>query len=116
MRILTNDEIGQISHAANRELQLILNNPNNPVAPPWVECSEETRQSVVAGVKAALSGMGPEELHDLWCKTRYDQGWRYGPVKDESLKTHPCLISYGDLPAEEKLKDSLFYYIVGALY
>ena len=29
-------------------------------------------------------------------------GWKYGPVRDELKKEHPCLVPYEDLTEEEK--------------
>lgn len=43
-----------------------------------------------------------ENVHELWAKSRIDQEWRYGEVRDDNQKTHPCLIPYEDLPEMEK--------------
>ncbi len=42
-------------------------------------------------------------------------GWRYGLKKDPAAKTHPCLVPYWQLPAEQRRKDGLFAAIVAAL-
>ena len=39
-----------------------------------------------------------ENVHDAWAATRLEQGWTYGPERDDKLKKHPCLVPYGDLP------------------
>ena len=44
-------------------------------------------------------------VHEVWAKSRMDQGWSWGPQRDDELKTHPCLVSYEDLPEEEKEYD-----------
>ena len=46
-----------------------------------------------------------ENVHDVWAKTRIDQGWTYGPMRDDANKKHPCLIPYDQLPEEEKVYD-----------
>ncbi|MEE1233083.1 MAG: RyR domain-containing protein [Phocaeicola sp.] len=46
-----------------------------------------------------------ENVHDAWAATRLEQGWTYGPERDDKLKKHPCLVPYGDLPEEEKIYD-----------
>ena len=46
-----------------------------------------------------------ENVHDVWAKTRMDQGWTYGPVRNDAEKTHPCLVPYDQLPEEEKVYD-----------
>jgi ryanodine receptor 2 len=46
-----------------------------------------------------------ENVHDVWAKTRIEQGWTYGPERDDTNKKHPCLIPYDQLPEEEKVYD-----------
>ena len=44
-------------------------------------------------------------VHDVWAMSRMNDGWRYGEKRDEQKKTHPCLVSYNDLPDSEKSYD-----------
>lgn len=46
-----------------------------------------------------------ENVHDVWARTRIDQGWTYGPKRDDANKKHPCLVPYDQLPEEEKVYD-----------
>ncbi len=46
-----------------------------------------------------------ENVHEMWAKTRIEQGWTYGPKRDDVKKEHPCLIPYNELPEEEKVYD-----------
>jgi len=46
-----------------------------------------------------------KNVHEVWAQNRISQGWAYGPVRDDALKTHPCLIPYEDLPEVEKQYD-----------
>lgn len=46
-----------------------------------------------------------ENVHEVWAKTRMDQGWSYGPERDDANKKHPCLVPYDQLPEEEKVYD-----------
>lgn len=46
-----------------------------------------------------------KNVHEVWAETRISQGWSYGEKRDDSLKTHPCLIAYEELPEEEKVYD-----------
>lgn len=41
-------------------------------------------------------------VHEVWAKSRIDQGWKYGEQRDDDKKTHPCLIPYDELPESEK--------------
>ncbi len=46
-----------------------------------------------------------ENAHNVWARQRMADGWTYGPKRDDSRKTHPCLVPYGDLPDSEKVYD-----------
>lgn len=41
-------------------------------------------------------------VHEVWAKQRMDQGWKYGPRRDDEKKEHPCLVPYEELPEIEK--------------
>lgn len=43
-----------------------------------------------------------KNVHEVWAAGRIADGWRYGLVRDEIKKEHPCLIPYEDLSEEEK--------------
>ncbi|CCI49325.1 unnamed protein product [Albugo candida] len=46
-----------------------------------------------------------ENAHEVWSKGRMDEGWTYGPERDDKTKTHPCLVPYVFLSDEEKEYD-----------
>ncbi|MBR6757590.1 MAG: Ryanodine receptor Ryr [Bacteroidaceae bacterium] len=46
-----------------------------------------------------------ENVHEVWAKTRIEQGWTYGEERNDVLKHHPCLIPYDELPEEERVYD-----------
>lgn len=46
-----------------------------------------------------------KNVHEVWAQNRILEGWSYGPVRDDSLKQHPCLVPYEDLPESEKEYD-----------
>lgn len=46
-----------------------------------------------------------KNVHEVWALERMNQGWTYGEKRDDTLKHHPCLIAYEDLPEEEKVYD-----------
>lgn len=46
-----------------------------------------------------------KNVHEVWAKGRVEQGWTYGEERDDTLKKHPCLVPYEDLPEEEKAYD-----------
>ncbi len=113
MSALQAADIARVCHEANRALQLLLG--DDAVSPPWDEAPEWQRESAVSGVREAVAGATPEQLHQLWCDFKVNDGWTHGPVKDAEAKTHPCLVPYEELPAGQKRKDHLFAAIVAAL-
>ena len=46
-----------------------------------------------------------KNVHEIWAQERVNQGWTYGEKRDDTLKHHPCLIAYENLPEEEKVYD-----------
>jgi len=43
--------------------------------------------------------------HDIWARQRLDEGWTYGPERNERLRQHNCLVPYEQLPESEKQYD-----------
>lgn len=48
-----------------------------------------------------------ENAHDIWARVRMDEGWTYGPVRNDELKQHPDLVPYSQLPNSEKEYDRI---------
>ena len=46
-----------------------------------------------------------ENVHDNWAAGRIAEGWTYGEVRDDKLKTTPCLVPYDELTDSEKEYD-----------
>lgn len=46
-----------------------------------------------------------KNVHEVWAKNRIEQGWCYGKERNDTLKQHPCLIPYEDLPESEQAYD-----------
>ena len=43
-----------------------------------------------------------KNVHEVWAAGRMADGWKYGPVRDDAKKEHPCLVPYEQLSEEEK--------------
>ena len=48
-----------------------------------------------------------ENAHDIWARARMDEGWTYGPIRDDEKKQHPDLVPYAQLPDSEKEYDRI---------
>ena len=46
-----------------------------------------------------------KNVHEVWAESRISQGWTYGPERNDTLKHHPCLVPYEELPEIEKAYD-----------
>ena len=46
-----------------------------------------------------------KNVHEVWAQSRMEQGWTYGPERNDQLKHHPCLVPYEQLPEDEKAYD-----------
>lgn len=46
-----------------------------------------------------------ENTHEVWAKMRMDQGWKYGPRRDDDKREHNGLVPYFYLTQDEKQMD-----------
>lgn len=46
-----------------------------------------------------------ENVHDTWALHRKNEGWTYGPQRNDALKQTPDMVPYSQLPETEKLYD-----------
>lgn len=46
-----------------------------------------------------------ENAHEVWAQGRKNQGWSYGPERNDTLKQTPVMVPYSDLTEEEKSFD-----------
>lgn len=52
-----------------------------------------------------LTELLAENIHNVWADSRIKEGWRYGKIRSNILKTLPSLIPYALLPESEKKYD-----------
>lgn len=102
--------IARTAYGVNRAYCIAI---DDVAPPPWSLASEQVKAGYMLGAKAKMeANLTPEQQHQLWCKTKLDQGWTYGKYKDEVLKYHPNLVTYAELPEQQKIKDQLFQGVV----
>ena len=46
-----------------------------------------------------------KNVHEVWAQARIQQGWTWGPERNDALKHHPWLVRYEDLPESEREYD-----------
>lgn len=107
------EAVAAICHEANRAYCASLGDFSQL---PWRQAPIWQRGSCVDGVRFRLENpdVPPSASHDNWAREKVRTGWKYGPVKDAELKTHPCLVPFEKLPPEQQFKDVLFGLIVQA--
>ena len=108
------NEISRIAYEAIRIYDQTLGDYSKAT---WSACEQWQRDTVINGVKAIENGtvVVPKESHENWMKEKYDNGWKFGKVKDVVLKTHPCLVPFEKLSDEQRTKDYLFFFITKVL-
>lgn len=111
---LSMEQVARVCHEVNRAYCAALGD-HSQVA--WEDAPAWQRESARMGVDLhrMLPDASPAASHEAWGRQKLDDGWTYGPVKDETLKQHPCLVPFAQLPVEQQAKDFLFKAIVNAL-
>ena len=65
----------------------------------------DTSDVLLPSELAELTEQLAKNVHENWAKGRIDEGWTYGPERNDALKQTPCLVPYEQLPEEEKAYD-----------
>lgn len=101
------DTIAKACHEANRQYCLSIGDTSQL---PWEDAPDWQKASARAGVQAILDhpSTTPRQSHEDWLAHKAADGWVYGDVKDANAKTHPCMVPYDALPAEQRAKDAIF--------
>ena len=107
-------DIARVCHEANRAYCEVLNDHTQPV---WAFAPQWQKDSAIEGVRFHIMNPDASDAasHENWLAQKHDEGWAYGPVKDPSIKQHPCMLPFDQLPGEQQVKDRLFRSICHAL-
>jgi hypothetical protein len=108
------EAIARVCHEANRAYCASMGDDSQPA---WDDAPDWQKESAMNGVAyhARHPESTPADSHEHWLKEKLDTGWVYGPVKNPEIKEHPCCVPYGELPLEQRAKDTLFLAIFKAL-
>ena len=107
------EQVARICHETNRAFCESIGDLSQS---PWERAEQWQRDSAIQGVQFKLDNpLAPASAqHDAWCAAKIAAGWKHGDVKDAEAKTHPCLVSYDQLPLDQRIKDFLFVGVVEA--
>ena len=97
--------LAEIAHEANRAYCETIGDFSQK---PWADAADWQRLSATNGVNGVLSGNTPEQSHESWLAEKQRTGWKYGPIKDEAKREHPCMVPYVELGPEQRVKDTIF--------
>ena len=111
---LSIEQIARTAHEANRALCASFGDRSQK---PWDEAEGWQRESAIKGVQFRIANPDASDSaqHDQWMADKVADGWVYGAVKDADAKTHPCIVSFDQLPPDQKAKDAIFAAVVRSL-
>lgn len=69
---------------------------------PYIPAPEDTSGIEIPAELMELAELMARNVHEVWARNRMDQGWTWGPVRDDATLSHPCLVGYDELPESEK--------------
>lgn len=73
----------------------------NAYSPKPIDVSDVVLDADLDELREAIA----ENAHDIWAAERMQQGWTFGPERNDELKQNPCLVPYSKLPEAEKEYD-----------
>jgi len=68
-------------------------------------CPIDTSGITLSNEIAALAELLAKNTHEVWAVNKMKEGYRYGEVTNNALKTHSSLVPYESLTAAEKAYD-----------
>ena len=84
------------------QITTVMNNQtSNNYTPTPVDTSNIQLPEELMALAEAIS----KNVHEVWAQNRMNEGWTYGPVRDDQKRQTPCLVPYDQLPEEEKAYD-----------
>lgn len=115
--VISDERVGYIARIAHEINRAYCEAIGDTSQVPWEEAKYWQKSSAVVGVHFVRDNPDstPEQCHENWVAEKIEDGWVYGPEKDEEKKEHPCLKPYDELPQAQRVKDHLFRTVVKLL-
>jgi hypothetical protein len=76
----------------------MINNKDKDYRPEPVDVSDIRLPDSLERLSETIA----KNVHEVWAKSRLEDGWTYGTERNDIAKTHPHLIPYEELPESEK--------------
>lgn len=107
-------KIAKACHEINRAYCQALGDSSQPA---WEDAPQWQKESIFTGVRLHLGDpeASPSASHESWLKMKTAEGWVHGKTKDPEKKTHPCMVPFDKLPADQQAKDFIFRAVVHAM-
>jgi len=111
---MKNEQIAKVAHEVNRAY---CQSVGDYTQPKWEDAPKWQIASALAGVELHIRdpNAGVEDSHVSWMNQKLADGWKYGVLKDEDRKTHPCIVPYNKLSVEQQTKDYIFRQVVHSM-
>lgn len=77
---------------------MTMKNGRKTYVPEVVDLSDVTLPAALDELLEQIA----RNVHDVWARSRMDEGWTYGPERDDEARTHPGLVPYEELSESEK--------------
>ncbi|QIR36265.1 DUF4071 domain-containing protein [Tolypothrix sp. PCC 7910] len=65
----------------------------------------DTSKVTINSKHLKLTELLAKNTHEIWAQQRIDEGWKFGPQRDDIRKEHPGLVPYEELSESEKQYD-----------
>jgi hypothetical protein len=107
------ESIAQVCHEANKNYCRTIGDFSQV---SWEDAPAWQKESAINGVKFHFlnDNTTAADSHNSWLKEKTENGWKYGEIKNEETKEHPCFTAYENLPTSQQRKDYIFKGIVDA--
>ena len=108
------EKIAEVCHETNRAYCRVIGDNSQP---HWDDAPEWQKASAINGVTNILNGTikSPRQSHENWLELKKKEGWIWGAVKNPDTREHPCMVEYDELPQEQRVKDTLFFFVTETL-
>lgn len=114
--IMNVKSVAKLLHSQNNVIKKL--NGEKVLYEDFKDLPEEMSESLLIAIQTYLNNaeITPEQMHNKWLATRASNGWVYGDVISYEAKTHPNMVTYDELPFNQKIKDLALLNVLKIIY